>query len=234
MTTYLGKSCSFCLPRVPFVNCCQFVYLVISLLVLRAGCGIWLYQFLIIAYHFTLRPQVMYYWPFQRDVSVVVYSKCICPLPVTCSLDYLFIMFRITWWTSAGKELTSWLTARDVFSLCRLDCLCSFPVWCLEKDEELNCIGSWSLPFHLLLALLWFNTAFACIVRICHFCWFVWNYISFVGNFMGKGFSHGFLHALRLCHIMKFLFLTHRVSWMCYGIRLYQFLIFAFSSSWAA
>ena len=21
MTTYLGKSCSFCLPRVPFVNC---------------------------------------------------------------------------------------------------------------------------------------------------------------------------------------------------------------------
>ena len=31
MTTYLGKSCSFCLPRVPFVNCLQFMYLVISL-----------------------------------------------------------------------------------------------------------------------------------------------------------------------------------------------------------
>ena len=29
MTTYLGKSCSFGLPRVPFVNCCQFMYLVI-------------------------------------------------------------------------------------------------------------------------------------------------------------------------------------------------------------
>ena len=55
MTTYLGKSCSFCLPRVPFVNCRQFMYLVISLLVLRAGYGIWLYQFLIIAYLFTLR-----------------------------------------------------------------------------------------------------------------------------------------------------------------------------------
>ena len=27
-------------PRVPFVNCRQFMYLVISLLVLRAGCGI--------------------------------------------------------------------------------------------------------------------------------------------------------------------------------------------------
>ena len=54
MTTYLEKSCSFCLPRVPFVNCRQFMYLVISLLVLRAGYGIWLYQFLIIAYLFTL------------------------------------------------------------------------------------------------------------------------------------------------------------------------------------
>ena len=30
MTTYLGKSCSFGLPRVPFVNCRQFMYLVIS------------------------------------------------------------------------------------------------------------------------------------------------------------------------------------------------------------
>ena len=40
MTTCLGKSCSFRLPRVPFVNCGQFMYLVIFLLVLRAGCGI--------------------------------------------------------------------------------------------------------------------------------------------------------------------------------------------------
>ena len=31
MTTYLGKSCSFGLPRVPFVNCGQFMYLIISL-----------------------------------------------------------------------------------------------------------------------------------------------------------------------------------------------------------
>ena len=54
MTTYLGKNCSFGLPRVPFVNCRQFMYLVISLLVYRAGCGIWLYQFLIIVYLFTL------------------------------------------------------------------------------------------------------------------------------------------------------------------------------------
>ena len=31
MTTYLGKSCSFGLPRVHFVNRGQFMYLVISL-----------------------------------------------------------------------------------------------------------------------------------------------------------------------------------------------------------
>ena len=53
MTTYLGKSCSYGFQRVPFVNCRQFMYLVTSLLVLRAGCGIGLYQFLIIAYVFT-------------------------------------------------------------------------------------------------------------------------------------------------------------------------------------
>ena len=46
---------SFGLSRVPFVNCCHFMYLVISILVFRAGCGIWTYQFLSIAYLFTFR-----------------------------------------------------------------------------------------------------------------------------------------------------------------------------------
>ena len=44
MTTYLGKSCSFGLPWVPFVNCRQFMYLVISLLVLRAG---WMWDLIV-------------------------------------------------------------------------------------------------------------------------------------------------------------------------------------------
>ena len=39
MTTCVGKSCSFGFPRVPFVNCCQFMFLVISLLVLREDVG---------------------------------------------------------------------------------------------------------------------------------------------------------------------------------------------------
>ena len=70
MTTYLRKSCSFCLPRVPFVNCRQFMYLVISLLVLRAGYGIWLYQFLIIAYLFTLLhlQQLVVVWRIERNL----------------------------------------------------------------------------------------------------------------------------------------------------------------------
>ena len=56
MTTCLGKRCSFGLPRVPFVNCFQFMYffLFVSLLVLRARSGICLYQFMSIAYLFTL------------------------------------------------------------------------------------------------------------------------------------------------------------------------------------
>ena len=48
----------------------------------------------------------------------------------------------IAWWTSAGKELISWLSACAVFSLCRLNCLCSVPVWCLGKYVEFDCIGS--------------------------------------------------------------------------------------------
>ena len=46
MTICLGKSCSFALPRVPFVNCCQFMHLVISRLVFRAGCGLFPVWFL--------------------------------------------------------------------------------------------------------------------------------------------------------------------------------------------
>ena len=55
IATFLGQSCSFGLPCVPFVNCCQFIYLVTSILVLRAGCGIWLCLFLIIAYLVTFK-----------------------------------------------------------------------------------------------------------------------------------------------------------------------------------
>ena len=52
MTICLGKSCSFGLPCVPFIvlNCRQFSYFPFGF----EGYGILLYQFLIIAYLFTL------------------------------------------------------------------------------------------------------------------------------------------------------------------------------------
>ena len=86
----LGKSYWFGLPRVPFVNCCQFMYLVISLLVLRAGCGIWLYQFLIIAYLFT----------FHSDRNIIFddwNSHCWLMFPW---FDFISTFFAFPWCNS--------------------------------------------------------------------------------------------------------------------------------------
>ena len=93
MTTYLGKRCSFGLPRVPFVNCRQFMYLVISLLVLRVGFGVWLYQFLIIAYLFTLYnfPTVMELW--IRNVYIDLHGRQ-SKQNVTCSLTCFWHRLR--------------------------------------------------------------------------------------------------------------------------------------------
>ena len=55
---------------------------------------------------------------------------------------FLGTYFAFRW---SGKELTSWLFSLMV-SFCSLNCLCSFPVWCLGKYVELDCIGSWPLP----------------------------------------------------------------------------------------
>ena len=56
-------------------------------------------------------------------------------------------------WTQShlGKELCSWLSTLAVFILCCLNCMCPFPIWCLGQDVEFDCIGSWALPFHLLI-----------------------------------------------------------------------------------
>ena len=91
--TYLGKSCSFGLLRVPFVNCRQFMYLVISLLVLRAGCGIWLYQFPIIAYHFT--------------TSIYRYER-ICKMRDWDSLQVLFFSYDSLVWKTCTEMFVSW------------------------------------------------------------------------------------------------------------------------------
>ena len=109
MTTYLGKSCSFGLPRAHFVNCRQFMYLVISFLVLRAGCGIRLYQFLIIAYPFTLYPSDSSNFPaialkshqkYDRSAGVYMYEGCSGSswnLVIKCSnIDILHSYFEIS------------------------------------------------------------------------------------------------------------------------------------------
>ena len=104
MTTYLGKSCSFCLPRVPFVNCRQFMYLVISLLVLRAGYGIWLYQFLIIAYLFTFNVHK------NNSVSLLqpfALNKWLVAIPVWSGFNFVEYMWRgqkdVVWDTSPQR-----------------------------------------------------------------------------------------------------------------------------------
>ena len=109
MTTYLGKSCSFCLPRVPFVNCRQFMYLVISLLVLRVGYGIWLYQFLIIAYLFT----------FQTCFTCVIKPSLSfkTPLSTTLSLLVSVLFQRRLWWRSPISSATGKVSLISTHSL---------------------------------------------------------------------------------------------------------------------
>ena len=72
----------------------------------------------------------------------------------------LKILFRITWWPSAGKELSPWLSTHVVFILCCLNYICSFPFRCLGQDVESDCIGSWSLPFSFTFFKLRIVTAF--------------------------------------------------------------------------
>ena len=108
MTNYLGKSCSLFLPRVPFVNCRQFMYLIISLLVLRAGYGIWLYQFLIIAYLFTL---------FNGSIVTTLLGNCLrylvpmFPMRSNALFDYriaAFILGKSCFLTVLGAYVCPW------------------------------------------------------------------------------------------------------------------------------
>ena len=75
------------------------MYLVISLLVLRAGCGISLYQFLIIAYLFTFHYSVVSASELELKAHVhikIMYSNLVetCPDPPSVWLDsFLFLMF---------------------------------------------------------------------------------------------------------------------------------------------
>ena len=86
---------------------------------------------------------VIYYWPFQGGVSDEVYYNC---LSVGLWLFFIFFLFRIAWWLSAGKELFSRFSVLAVYFVPSKMC----PIWSLGQDVEIDCIGSWLLPFHLL------------------------------------------------------------------------------------
>ena len=50
----------------------------------------------------------------------------VCPLPVNV-FDFLFILIRTDWWSSAGKELSSWLSACAVLLYAVITVGISFP-----------------------------------------------------------------------------------------------------------
>ena len=131
MTTYLGKSCSFCLPRVPFVNCRQFMYLVISLLVLRAGYEIWLYQFLIIAYLFTLLTDQ------HTSVSILVGWPINIPayLNLTTYLGWLYDQHTSLFTRDVGSDcISSWSLIIFLILLCDQQTSLSILVdWLINK-----------------------------------------------------------------------------------------------------
>ena len=121
-------------------NCRQFMYLVISLLVLRAGCGIWLYQFLIIAYLFTLwfqalqlqkhltysqQPERNYSHPrwinqFQ-PLAMVILKLLMESLVSSDSNFYVHCIFHILKWSPEFQSLslakTLWFLQDCMFSL---------------------------------------------------------------------------------------------------------------------
>ena len=69
----------------------------------------------------------------------MVYFICQCSF--VFDLKFVFILFRVTWWPSAGNQLSSWLSAHVAF-ICRLSCISSFPARCVGQDVEFDCIGS--------------------------------------------------------------------------------------------
>ena len=88
MTTCLEKSCSFGLLRMPFVKCCQWMFLVIFLLVLRAGYGVYcisswsLLIFLLCIFHRTRSSLVGKPWKNSMfEMSFFMLSKSPCQTP---------------------------------------------------------------------------------------------------------------------------------------------------------
>ena len=115
------------------------------------------------------KPPVIYYWPFQGDASVVVYSNCQCSSAFYLSLTYCSIYLRQPCSHLLGKSCPLGISLMLFLFYCRFNCRCRIHIWCLGQDVEFDCIGSWSLPFYLLCL---------CIILFCtiyHFGTLIWG-----------------------------------------------------------
>ena len=110
-----------------------FMYLVISLLVLRAGCGIWLYRFLIIAYLFTLST-------IQLDGAHTFHQKrdALQLIQLTESPFVPGGLFFLTHMTSISLSMADW----DFFFLSRPACLSPRT---LQLSQTVNHCYIWNL-----------------------------------------------------------------------------------------
>ena len=99
-----------------------------------------------------LRPRVIYYWSFQCDAYVLVYSNCQCSFAFCLSLTLITVQF-------IQDSLLAICSKRAVPLAFHLCCFyfsavlivgVPFPFWCLGQDVEFGCNGSWLLPFYLL------------------------------------------------------------------------------------
>ena len=96
-------------------------------------------------------------------------------------------LFRLALWPSAGKELSHWLSTRIVFILCRLSCMCSFPVWCLGLDvDSIVSVPDHCLFFYIIHSLITFWQDFKrfkalYVSKNSH--WNLWNWMK---NLMQK------------------------------------------------
>ena len=69
----------------------------------------------------------------------VEYSSCIIPV---LNLIYMFAVLMHPGDHLLGKSCRLGFLLVLFFSLCRLYCMCSFPIWCLGEDTELDITGA--------------------------------------------------------------------------------------------
>ena len=72
----------------------------------------------------------------------MVYSNCQCSSAFCLSLTYCSICLGQSCGHLLGKSCPLGFSLLLFSFLCRLNCRCPFPVWCLGQDVEFDCIGN--------------------------------------------------------------------------------------------